>query len=722
MAIDKLKTDARQAHLAYEDEGHLNESQENTPPITGKVQNVSNTMEQTDENEDSLLVSPVSEKSVHELDDNELCDIAKMLGAQLDQHNPVVAQGDKTRAHNSILDKDVSETAFERRSSDFFSNGIDDNFNFDNDALLNVAALKALQLDTSLCPSLGLDSTGCEAESSEEDWFTSVHDKDCKVSNDRFDTTGKSCLIEMKSHSLELGFPDTTSSNTSFRESEALGHSLAESFVGSDGEDLSDVDEDDKCVHTTIEQFESASHTSDQKFTIMSDMKGGISPQNSVTALSQLTTPESAPNGAKSGYDPATSAQGFSGTDSKSTLSFRQRKYKCVFASPSFDSSLDYSRNTPNPSLCGDSLSPIGQKALEEHDINFAEALDLELSSPQIVTKPKPDGERFERTDNFTLSMGSVINTIANPAETDYLASRSRVRNHCVEQVWSKDNSYVDEVELALRQGANGSSYCSPLREEPTSHLDPGGRVVTSLPELCRTKKNLNARSAAFLERLQGASRRRNKKVSRSESFPAAVDFSLPVPLMSRPPVSAGKRRPRQSDNKVLLDQDPYKPFKARPVPLASRPLGMAGQLGLPKIEKQAPTIPKSPRLGRRHIVTKTSSEEAIEVRRSMDLTKKIHHAAKSKAKRTVLVVKPLSRILHGVRNEAHAQPRATAKKSGHCVAPNLKSTQRAASRHTLECQKTVQLEKKRKSAQAERRALIAMTEAELRTLRNTLR
>lgn len=57
-------------------------------------------------------------------------------------------------------------------------------------------------------------------------------------------------------------------------------------------------------------------------------------------------------------------------------------------------------------------------------------------------------------------------------------------------------------------------------------------------------------------------------------------------------PVSTPIRRRRPSG------QDPYVPFKARPLPVTTGDLGHGGQIGVPKVSKKPPTVPNSPRLG----------------------------------------------------------------------------------------------------------------------------
>lgn len=123
--------------------------------------------------------------------------------------------------------------------------------------------------------------------------------------------------------------------------------------------------------------------------------------------------------------------------------------------------------------------------------------------------------------------------------------------------------------------------------------------------DLASAKKHLDASSLAFIERLRGAAHRRKLQVARSRDSLAAKEREQLLSIASAKeqqlavaPELPSKLQPVHDRSKTSVD--PYKPFKARPVPNTTGHFGSGGQVGVPKVEKKPTTTPFSPLLGAR--------------------------------------------------------------------------------------------------------------------------
>jgi hypothetical protein len=145
------------------------------------------------------------------------------------------------------------------------------------------------------------------------------------------------------------------------------------------------------------------------------------------------------------------------------------------------------------------------------------------------------------------------------------------------------DSTGEDHVEVALRK-------------EPTG----------TYRDLTSAKKNLDASSMAFIDRLRGAAHRRKLRVARSRDSLAAKEKEHLLSVASanrRRQLMAPKEAPANTNifsTQSTVTMEPYKPFKARPVPSTTGQFGSGGQVGVPKVEKKPATTPFSPLLGAR--------------------------------------------------------------------------------------------------------------------------
>lgn len=153
--------------------------------------------------------------------------------------------------------------------------------------------------------------------------------------------------------------------------------------------------------------------------------------------------------------------------------------------------------------------------------------------------------------------------------------------------------------------------------------------------DLTSAKKNLDASSMAFIERLRGAAHRRKLRVARSRDSLAAKEREHLLSIASaneRRLIMAPKEASLKADSlsaKTTPAIEPYKPFKARPVPSTTGYLGSGGQVGVPKVEKKPTTTPFSPLLGVRR-----PRKEQIPA-----LDSPPHHAPRQSASRLVSMV-----------------------------------------------------------------------------------
>jgi len=157
----------------------------------------------------------------------------------------------------------------------------------------------------------------------------------------------------------------------------------------------------------------------------------------------------------------------------------------------------------------------------------------------------------------------------------------------------------------------------SPPLAQPSTASDKAMALAGPSPgnDLTSAKKKLGASSHALVERLRGAAQKRKQLVTKSrDSFVAKEQkqkLSLEnIALSSHAeeeeyeeeiqPVASGLNRPVATEKRHFDGINPVKPFKARPLPATTGDFGHGGQTGVPKVAKRSPTVPSSPLLGDR--------------------------------------------------------------------------------------------------------------------------
>lgn len=124
-------------------------------------------------------------------------------------------------------------------------------------------------------------------------------------------------------------------------------------------------------------------------------------------------------------------------------------------------------------------------------------------------------------------------------------------------------------------------------------------------------KKAVTASSKSLAQRLIGISEKRKIHLSRrrnsikEKTIRAASELVLDSPGFpnfgnNSVNASFNSKAPRLSYPAEIKSKDPVKPFKARPLPSSTGDVGAGGQFGVPKVNKRAATVPKSPMLGAR--------------------------------------------------------------------------------------------------------------------------
>jgi len=170
--------------------------------------------------------------------------------------------------------------------------------------------------------------------------------------------------------------------------------------------------------------------------------------------------------------------------------------------------------------------------------------------------------------------------------------------------------SYLLEASEDLEVGTGVSLASSEQVDSPRTDASLDAEGVPKEPtctyrDLTSAKKNLDASSMAFIERLRGAAHRRKLRVARSRDSLAAKEREHLLSIASaneRRLIMAPKEIPIHtgSVSASISAIEPYKPFKARPVPSTTGHFGSGGQVGVPKVEKKPTTTPFSPLLGAR--------------------------------------------------------------------------------------------------------------------------
>lgn len=205
-----------------------------------------------------------------------------------------------------------------------------------------------------------------------------------------------------------------------------------------------------------------------------------------------------------------------------------------------------------------------------------------------IFLLPLSQNEQVSKLDvSASNSTGSVGNSSAERFHwlepehlTDTAASTAtdiKVEEARVESTMANETTSIREPKQTVQEKSQET-----LRRQSYSY------------DLVSAKKHIDASSLMFIERLRGAAHRRKLEVTRSRDSLAAKEQQQ---LISN---AASKERQRQllaykeeHASTVSIEQG-YKPFKARPMVQS----GSGGQVGVPKVEKKPTTTPFSPQLG----------------------------------------------------------------------------------------------------------------------------
>ena len=215
-----------------------------------------------------------------------------------------------------------------------------------------------------------------------------------------------------------------------------------------------------------------------------------------------------------------------------------------------------------------------------EHDMEAGQEINNDLDTITGVG-PRDMSRSGESTKD------EVENTISSFIEND-MEVREETTN---------DSDAIAEVEIHETDSTDNEAVDIAPRKEPTG----------TYRDLTSAKKNLDASSMAFIERLRGAAHRRKLRVARSRDSLAAKEKEHLLSIASaneRRQLMASKEAPVNthaiSTQPTAALEPSYKPFKARPVPSTTGHVGNGGQIGVPKVEKKPATTPFSPLLGAR--------------------------------------------------------------------------------------------------------------------------
>lgn len=158
-------------------------------------------------------------------------------------------------------------------------------------------------------------------------------------------------------------------------------------------------------------------------------------------------------------------------------------------------------------------------------------------------------------------------------------------------------------------------AFLSPPEAQPSTTTDEALALAEPSPgnnDLSSAKKKLGASSHALVERLRGAAQKRKQLVTKSRNSFVAREQKQKLSLENIA-LSSHPEEEEYEEEYAPLASEPTQPvatqkrhfegvkaFKARPLPATTGDLGSAGQTGVPKVAKRSPTVPSSPLLGHR--------------------------------------------------------------------------------------------------------------------------
>lgn len=255
-------------------------------------------------------------------------------------------------------------------------------------------------------------------------------------------------------------------------------------------------------------------------------------------------------------------------------------------------------------------------------DAPVEEAPAAELSvNREHETAPSVNQHEMDHQDNHLVDEAAIFSHM-HPSAEETAESRSPPTEATSTIRFDAPHDGGDDSPSHLAAAANTndeslSSLLSPPIMQPSRTSDDALALAGPSPgnDLSSAKKKLGASSHTLVERLRGAAQKRKQLVTKSrDSFVAREQkqkLSLENIALSshaeeeeyeeeHEPVASDLARPVATQKRHFEGINPVKPFKARPLPATTGDLGHGGQTGVPKVAKRSPTVPSSPLLGNR--------------------------------------------------------------------------------------------------------------------------
>ena len=197
------------------------------------------------------------------------------------------------------------------------------------------------------------------------------------------------------------------------------------------------------------------------------------------------------------------------------------------------------------------------------------------------------------------------------------------------------DTSVPDRIEKSTLLTGN-----SPNTEFIDGNKSDLGHTRDSLDDLISYQKKFDSTSNAFLEHLRGVAENRKREVTRcryslerkeqimleekEEREIGTTTSTISEVKKTYPRVSLGSSR----RGKKIEGVDPYKPFKARPLPVTTVVSGSKSQDGVLSVAKYPPTTPCEPRLGK-HRRESSAAQSIVRMKGSKPCASVVHVSKK---------------------------------------------------------------------------------------------
>ena len=231
----------------------------------------------------------------------------------------------------------------------------------------------------------------------------------------------------------------------------------------------------------------------------------------------------------------------------------------------------------------------------------------LKISSDHFDDNPASTTTQSEESSNGSVSIvPRQLNLESLQTETKSSSLSQSSQNKSTGELYEKD---------IFHEGVKNSSTFED--GDISTKTEVGLEAAQECQDLSSARERVSMNSRALIEKLQGAAAMRKLLVTRSCDSPAVAKkphlIAKFTPWKSngspQPPKERkyrndynvrSKSAPTKRDGHHFGSNNPYKPFKARPLPKTTGDLGHGGQIGVPKVLKRQPTVPSSPKLGQR--------------------------------------------------------------------------------------------------------------------------